>query len=331
MALDRGEAAGLCWVALGICISVLANCIIKSLPDVDLFSAITFRYMVQAMTSLAASLGAKQYGYDVQLLGPTGSRHLLVLRAVFFSGALISMWTAMRQIPLGEVTAMVFLNPIICGFLAAAVLGEHLGVRFALQASASFIGVCLVAFPSEGASESDSPVRCPTGVVLSFLAAAAFACSQITVRLLPNTSRFVIQVWQDSVTLAVLCTSQLSQGKEIFPSCSTHDLLWLFFWSAAGLSSSLLLITGFQMAPASLASLLCCIEIPLSFALQIAFFAEEITAFRITGAVLIAGSACIRTCLEINDKPLTKGDEEDSLQMLTHSVPLKDADSAAVP
>jgi len=239
------------------------------------------------------------------------------------------MWTAMRQIPLGEVTAIVFLNPIICGFLARAVLGEGLGARFALQASASFIGVCLVAFPSEG----PSPLKCPTGVVLSFGAAAAFACSQITCRLLPNTSRLVIQVWQDSVTLAVLCAIQLSQGKRIWPSCSADVLIWLFIWSAVGLASSLLLISGFQTAPASIASLLCCIEVPLSFAVQIQFFAEEVTASRILGALLIAGSACVRTCLEMNDQPVTsKGQEEDALQMMmTHSEPIKDVDATAQP
>jgi drug/metabolite transporter (DMT)-like permease len=72
---------------------------------------------------------------------------LLLLRGVLGFGALTCFYYAVVQLPLADATVIHFMNPVFTAFFAAAVLGEHLGVREALLVLASLGGVVMVSRP----------------------------------------------------------------------------------------------------------------------------------------------------------------------------------------
>ena len=57
---------------------------------------------------------------------------LLVLRGVLGFGALTCFYYAVVHLPLADATVIHFMNPVFTAFIAAVVLGEHLGLREAL-------------------------------------------------------------------------------------------------------------------------------------------------------------------------------------------------------
>lgn len=73
---------------------------------------------------------------------------LLVLRGVLGFGALSCFYFAVVRLPLADATVIHFMNPVFTAFMAAVVLGEHLGLVEALLVLTSLGGVLLVARPA---------------------------------------------------------------------------------------------------------------------------------------------------------------------------------------
>jgi drug/metabolite transporter (DMT)-like permease len=72
---------------------------------------------------------------------------ILLLRGVLGFGALTCFYYAVIHLPLADATVIHFMNPVFTAFIAAAVLGEHVGFKEALLVTASLAGVVLVARP----------------------------------------------------------------------------------------------------------------------------------------------------------------------------------------
>jgi drug/metabolite transporter (DMT)-like permease len=73
---------------------------------------------------------------------------LLILRGVLGFGALSCFYFAVVRLPLADATVIHFMNPVFTAFMAAVVLGEHLGMAEALLVLTSLGGVLLVARPA---------------------------------------------------------------------------------------------------------------------------------------------------------------------------------------
>ncbi len=73
---------------------------------------------------------------------------ILVLRGILGFGALTCFYFAVVRLPLADATVIHFVNPVFTAFIAAVVLGEHLGPAEAVLVLASLGGVVLVARPA---------------------------------------------------------------------------------------------------------------------------------------------------------------------------------------
>ena len=100
---------------------------------------------------------------------------ILLLRGVLGFGALTCFYYAVVHLPLADATVIHFMNPVFTAFIAAVVLGEHLGVKEALLVTASVAGVLVVARPAFlfGHGGLD-PFPVAVGVCGAILAAGAY-------------------------------------------------------------------------------------------------------------------------------------------------------------
>jgi len=296
---EQEEATGALCVTVGVMFSVLANTLVKLLQDVPVLQLLQARFTLQCWVSLCLAVAMKLLGFQFNLLGE-GVRHLLLLRALCFSVTMGSLWSAMRVMPIGETTAIFYLYPVVCGLLAKWLLQEKLGLQFQLQASLSVLGVILVVYPFGDSSDSYHNMNAK-GIGLAFMACVGSAMGAIVMRMLKDTKSIVTQVYTDVVAAAVLLplaqflTGTHDDGWGVW---DRHHVILLLGFTACGLTASLFIICGFTMASANKAALSCYAEVPAALLMQVFFFNQPLGIVRITGVLLITGSAALRVTLE---------------------------------
>ena len=157
--------------------SVFANSLIKTIHTVPVVQTMQVRFMIQCLITVTISLVMRRQGKSVHFLGRPGHRWLLLCRALCFASALTGSWTALRLIPVGDSTIIVYLYPVFTGLLARQFLQESLGWSFWCQAGTCCVGVLLVtgaAFSQTSAESYKSYKEGLTGLfaISGFLAAS---------------------------------------------------------------------------------------------------------------------------------------------------------------
>ena len=159
--------------------------------SVPLFEIVLARSVVMAVFSGASLLrsGESFRGVD------TG---LLFVRGLLGFGALSCFYYAVVHLPLADATVIHFMNPVLTALVAAAVLGEHMGVAETLLVLGSMTGVVLVARPSFlfGSADALDPVAVGAALAGAFLAAGAY----VTVRRLRKEAPMRIVFWFSAVS-----------------------------------------------------------------------------------------------------------------------------------
>jgi drug/metabolite transporter (DMT)-like permease len=104
-------------------------------------------------------------------------RKLLLLRGTCGSIALMCFFASIVHLPLGEATLIQNMNPVFATVLAAAFLGERLGVAEIICLVASLLGVVFIAQPTFlfGANaEAANPVHIAVAVAGGFFSGCAY-------------------------------------------------------------------------------------------------------------------------------------------------------------
>ena len=78
-----------------------------------------------------------------------GDLALFSLRGVLHSFGVICWFYAMTQIPIAEVTAMNYLNPVYVTVLAVFFLGERMALRRAVAVGLAFVGAVIILRPGD--------------------------------------------------------------------------------------------------------------------------------------------------------------------------------------
>lgn len=246
-------------------------------------------------------MALKLRGGDFNVMGPPGCKPFLLAHAAFVIGALMSVWSALRHLPVGEVTSCVYLHPIVCGLLAHGLLKEPLGKVFWAQAAVSCIGVTLIANATPGSDAGGLGNSRLIGHGFAFSACFCFAAANCTVRSMPPCRPLEIQVFTDSLVALIampILLLFLNTGGVDWHQCTSETLSLLVVFTAFGLGTSVLAIAGFRMAPATIAALFMYLEVPGSFAVQVFIFKQVPSMIALTGAALITGAALVRLAHE---------------------------------
>lgn len=297
------EVLGVALIAGGVQCSVAANTVVKLLAAVPMLQLMQARFLLQWTCSASLCVGMKLCGQDIRLLGPPECRRFLLVRATTYTGALMALWCALRYLPVGEATAIVYLHPVLCGLMAHFLLHEPLGRIFWVQAGISCLGVALVADLSGALAAASSAADVNgqlMGKALALLACVCFASGNCVVRLMPRCHPLEVQVFTDSLIALVAMPVVLhlsGSAAELSIWTGTRAMLLVVF-TTFGISTSFLAISGFKLAPATIAALFMYLEVPSSFAVQVFFFDQVPGPAAVCGALLITVAAAARLVYE---------------------------------
>ena len=209
------------------------------------------------------------------------NHRLLAVRGLAGTFALACFYYALTELPLGDVTAIQYTNPVWTAVIAAALLGE--GVRRSDFVGAVFgvAGVVLVARPT-ALFDGDSLPTVP--LVAACTASVVSAGAYTTVRALRKTDHPLVTVaWFPMVALPLVLPLAIVEWKPPIPT------EWLVL-GGIGLSAQVaqvMMTEALHRMPAGRATAVGYLQIVVAFAIGLAFFDEVPTFWSIAGSSLI--------------------------------------------
>lgn len=186
----RRDLAGIGWMlATGLCF-VAVNGIVRGLEGALPAPQAAFIRFASGLVFLGPMLvGALRRGFSARVW------QLLTLRGALHVLAVIAWFYAMSRIPVAEVTAIGFLNPIVVTVGAAIFMGERLAIRRILAVGVALIGALIVLRP--GLRELDP------GHLSQILASVAFGASYLVAKRIAEQVPAVVVVAMMSLTVTI--------------------------------------------------------------------------------------------------------------------------------
>jgi drug/metabolite transporter (DMT)-like permease len=180
---------------------------------------------------------------NVLLLFRSTRPGLQLLRSIFLMSATMMFFTALSYLPLAEAISIGFVSPLVVTALAIPILKERVGIRRWIAILVGFAGVLIVIRPGSGVFH--------WAAVLPLGMSVCYAFYQILTRIAGRTEDArTSQLWGPCVGVLVLSA--------IVPWFWTPPTLegWLLmaFAGVCGGFGHLLLIKGYELAPASVLS-----------------------------------------------------------------------------
>lgn len=267
-------ASGLCFVALTATVKV-AGTAVPAAEAAFLRYALALPILVpMARTIRAARLSGRQ----LRLFGLRGLAHTAGVILWFYS---------MTRIPLAEVTALNYLNPIYVTIGAAVFLGEGLPLRRALTIGAAFAGALLILRPGLRALDPGHFAMLGT--------AASFAIGYLLAKRLSDevSATVVVGMLQITVTLGLL---PFALWVWVTPSPGE---LGLFALAALFATVGHYFMTfAFAAAPLTVTQPVTFLQLVWASILGAVVFGEAVDAFVLLGGALILGAVTFITWRE---------------------------------
>jgi drug/metabolite transporter (DMT)-like permease len=204
---------------------------------------------------------------------------LHVLRNIIhFAGQ--NLWFyAIALIPLAQLVALEFTNPIWVALLAPLLLGERLTAPKLVSALVGFCGVLVIAQPGV------APIE--LGHVAALGSALGFALTNILTRRLTRADPVLcVLFWMtfSQMLMGLICA--LPGGVTLFSAALTP---WMLFIGLCGLTAHLSLTRALSLAPASVVAPMEFLRLPFIAVLGLILYGEPIELALAFGAALILG------------------------------------------
>jgi len=152
---------------------------------------VAIRYIVNCL--LMVILLTPSHGMGLVRTQRTG---LVLVRAGCLAAASLLLGLALQRMPVAEMTAIVFLSPIVVVLLAGPILGERVGMLEWIATLAGFAGILLIARPGAGLD--------PVGTLLALCGVVVIAAYQLLSRILAKTEQTVPMLFHTALLGAVL-------------------------------------------------------------------------------------------------------------------------------
>ena len=275
MPAPASQLAAILWMAAsGVQFSIL-NATMRWLTlEMDPFQAQFLRYGLGCVVMLPFVLRAGLRAYRPH--GIAGQ----AWRGVIHTAGLLCWFVAMPHVPLAEMTALGFTNPIFIMLGAMLVFRERAVPARWLAAAVGFLGVLVVVAPQlSGSSGFYSLVM----LASSPLFAASFL---ITKALTRRDSPAVIVVWQ-SITVA-LFSLPFALLTWRWPTLAEWG--WFLFCAAIGTSGHICLTRAFRLAEMSVTQPVKFLELIWAVLLGLAIFGDVPGTATLIGAAIIFAS-----------------------------------------
>ena len=230
----------------------------------------------------------------IPMLGPMRaarlSRRALALfgvRGIAHSGGVLLWFYAMTQIPIAEVTAMNYLNPVYVTLGAALFLGERLAIRRIAAIAAALLGALLILRPG---FREISP-----GHIAMIFTALLFAASYLIAKQMSGEAPAAVVVGMLSVTVTV-GLAPFAWAVWITPSPA--QLGWLFLVAALATAGHYAMTLAFAAAPVAVTQPVTFVQLVWAVMLGAFLFGEPADLWVIAGGATIMGAVSFITWRE---------------------------------
>lgn len=250
--------------------------------EMNTFELMLYRSLIGGLAVTSIVAGTKAGFAQLRTARP----ELHVMRnVVHYTGQ--NLWFyAVAAIPLAQVAALEFTNPIWVALLAPLLLGEALTRPRALAALVGFVGVLIVARPGV------APLQ--AGHAAALLAAMGFAMTTIfTKRLMSGDGVLCVLFWMTVSQAAMSLVLSLPGG---IPVPSREMLPWLVVVGLAGLTAHYSLTSALGQAPASIVAPMEFLRLPVIAVAGMAIYGEPLqpAVFLGAGVIIAANFISIR-------------------------------------
>ena len=195
---------------------------------------------------------------------------------IHFAGQ-IAWFVALTLIPLAQLVAFEFTNPIWVALLAPFLLGERVTRRRAAAIALGFAGVLIVARP-EGAGFGQ-------GQALALFAAFAFALNAIlTRRIMARDTVLCVMFWMVAIQTVLGFVGVLAMGAGWPPVAAWG---WIALVALTGLGGHYCLTSALGHAPASLVAPMDFLRLPAVTVVGALVYGESVPVAVFLGAVVI--------------------------------------------
>ena len=270
-----GQAlAGIGWMLLsGLCF-VGVNGVVKYLgPDLPAAQSAFIRFAFGAVFFLPVMPRVLRMGLPAPVWRLFGWRGLLHVTAVVF------WFHAMARVPVAEMSAIGFLNPVLVLVIAGLILGERFGPRRVLVVLAALAGAMLVLRPGFRAVTE--------GHLAQIAATLCFAASYIVAKRLSAAApaSAVVAVLSVSVTLGLLPLALW-----VWQPVGAVQLAWLALVAALATAAHYAMTRAFSAAPLAVTQPVVFLQIVWSTALGAIAFGEAVDPWVLAGGAVIIGA-----------------------------------------
>lgn len=210
---------------------------------------------------------------------PAGSLPLFLGRGVLHTGAVIFWFYAMARIPVAEVTAIGYLNPVLVALGAVLIFGERLALRRVLAIFVALAGALIVLRPG---------LREVTDGHLSQLCASTlFAGSYLFAKRLCQIAGagMVVAMLSLTVTLGLL-----PFAISVWEPVTGPQLAWLALVAAFATGGHYCMTRAFASAPLAVTQPVTFLQLVWATLLGTLVFGEPVDPFVILGGGVIIGA-----------------------------------------
>jgi drug/metabolite transporter (DMT)-like permease len=235
---------------------------------------------------------------------PPGALRLFGWRGLVHSAAVICWFYAMARIPIAEVTAIGYLNPVLVTLGAALFFGEALAMRRILAVGVALIGSLIVIRP--GLREVSE------GHLSQLAAAAFFAASYLFAKRLSQMvpAGTVVGMLSLAVTLGLLPFAIW-----VWVPMTWVQLGWLGLVAGFATVAHYCMTRAFRAAPLAVTQPVTFLQLVWATLLGTLVFDEAVDAFVLLGGAVIIGAISYITWREaqIKRRPVTPHEAETTL------------------
>ncbi len=212
---------------------------------------------------------------------------LFGLRGVAHTAGVVCWFYAMTQIPIAEVTAMNYLNPVYVSILAVFFLGERMAARRMIAVGVAFLGALIILRP--GFRELDP------GHLAMLFTAVAFAVGYLVAKIMADEVHASVVVFMLSVTVTIgLAPLAWWQWVDV----GWRELGLLFLTAVFATAGHYTMTLAFSAAPLTVTQPVTFLQLIWATLLGLVFFGEPVDSFVMLGGALIIAAVSFITWRE---------------------------------
>ncbi|AVW90394.1 DMT family transporter [Celeribacter baekdonensis] len=277
---------GILWMLLTTLNFVMVNVLVKYVGSgLPILESAFLRFLLGLVFLIPALKSVAKVQFTPRLWKLTFGR------ALFHALAMTCWFFAMTKIPMGEVTAMNFMNPIYVSIGAVMLFGERIALPRILALVVAFLGGLVILRP--GFREIDP------GHLAMIVSAIAFAGSYLIAGQLTRELPASVVVFLMSVTVPLVIAPFAVLH---WQTPTLHEVVLLFFTAAFATFGHYSMTRAFSCAPQSVVQPVVFIQLIWSVSLGMLLFGEAFDPFVILGGAMIIGAVSFITWREARAK-----------------------------